>query len=192
MSRAAAASVLLLVLAACGRGPRNASSPASEAPSQEAAVSAEVAPSPKTSVTLYFPSASADALAGETREIVETGRASERGTQVLAALLEGPRGEGVLAAVPEGTTLRRLWVRDDGTAYADFSDELSRGLRGGSSDELLTIYAIVDSLAMNVPEIKRVGILVGGRERDTLGGHVDVRRPLRPNTSLVAAPAAKE
>jgi hypothetical protein len=54
-------------------------------------------------------------------------------------------------------------------------------MTGGSADELLTVYAIVDSLTANVPQIRRVGLLVGGRERDTLAGHVDIRRPLPPH-----------
>lgn len=144
----------------------------------------------KSSVTLYFPSDSSQLLGADPREIVETGGPAERGGQILAALLAGPKGEGLLRAVPEGTELRRLWVRDDGTAYADFSEELVQGMTGGTSDELLTLYAIVDSLTLNVSEIKRVGVLVNGRERDTLGGHVDIRRPLVTDRTLIAA--AKE
>jgi len=81
-------------------------------------------------------------------------------------------------------------VRDDGNAYADFSEDLMGVATGGSSDEILTVYAIVDSLAANVPEIRRVGILVAGRERETLG-HLDLRRPLPPDLTLVAAAPAK-
>jgi hypothetical protein len=62
----------------------------------------------------------------------------------------------------------------------------------GSSEEILTLYAIVDSLAMNVPEIKTVAVLINGRERDTLGGHIDVRRPLPPDPTLVANAPSKE
>jgi spore germination protein GerM len=191
--RAAAIALLVAVAAACGRAPKPETAGATApAPSTEAPPADTAAPLPTSTVTLYFPSATADMLAGEPRELAQTPRPVDRGAQILAALLEGPQGPGALPAFPEGTTLRRLWVRDDGTAYADFSEELSRGMTGGSSDELLTLYAIVDSLALNVPEIKRVGVLVAGRERDTLGGHVDVRRPLVPNRSLVAKSAAKE
>ena len=58
-------------------------------------------------------------------------------------------------------------------------------ISGGSSGEILTVYAIVDSLTSNVPAIRRVGILVAGRERDTLG-HLDLRRPLPADLTLVA------
>jgi spore germination protein GerM len=195
--QAAAVAILLALGVACGRSSRPSTEPAKSeslgaaAPFQIAAPEGTEAPA-KVSVTVYFPSASDDLLAGEPREIVETARPADRGAQILAALLEGPKGPGALPAVPAGTTLRRLWVRDDGTAYADFSDELSSGMRGGASDEILTLYAIVDSLTLNVPEIRRVGVLIGGRERETLGGHVDLRRPLLPDRSLLAEPATEE
>ncbi|HPW21762.1 MAG TPA: GerMN domain-containing protein, partial [Vicinamibacterales bacterium] len=56
---------------------------------------------------------------------------------------------------------------------------------GGSQHELLTVYAIVDTLTANLPAITSVQILVDGREVDSLAGHVDLRRPL-PNTRLRA------
>ena len=143
---------------------------------------------PKTTITLYFPSATDDRLVAETREIVDTARPAERGTQVLVELMAGPKDKGALPAVPEGTTLRQLWIGKSGIAWADFSEELATGLKGGSSDELLAVYAIVDSLTANVPQIKRVGLLVAGKERDTLAGHVDIRRPLPAETKLAPAP----
>jgi spore germination protein GerM len=149
---------------------------------------ANAAPLSKSSVTIYFPSAAGDTLTAETREIVDTKAPADRGAQVLAELISGPTTDAGLPAVPPGTTLRRLWVRDDGSAYADFSEELATGTGGGSADEILTVYAIVDSLTANVPAIKRVGILVAGHERETLG-HLDLRRPLPPDLTL--APQAK-
>ena len=149
------------------------------------------APLAKATVTIYFPSAEGDGLAAEQREIVDTKGPADRGAQIVAALLDGPRTDGALPAVPPGTTLRQLWVRADGNAYADFSEELASGASGGSADEILTVYAIVDSLTSNVPAIRRVGILVAGRERETLG-HLDIGRPLLPDLSLAALAKATE
>lgn len=190
---------LAAMLAACSGGekappapvPASSEADAPTAAPSPASPSSSPAPLAKASVTLYFPSAEGDALAVETREIVDTKRPADRGAQILAALLEGPHAEGSLPAVPSGTMLRRLWVRDDGNAYADFSDELLGVASGGSSDEILTVYAIVDSLTQNVPEIRRVGILVAGRQRTTFG-HLDLSRPLPPDLSLAARPKATE
>ena len=49
---------------------------------------------------------------------------------------------------------------------------------GGSMNELLTIYTLVDALVVNLPAVTVVQLLVDGKELDTLAGHVDLRRPL--------------
>ena len=198
-----AAVAALAILAACGAGqeraapePEGAAARAPDAPGatptpQEGGNTAPPEPgqaSARSTVTLWFPSAAGDGLVAEAREIVDTARPADRGTQILIALIEGPKTEAALPAVPPETTLRQLWIRPDGIAYADFSGELASGFTGGSYDELLAAYAIVDSLTSNVPSIRRVGILVDGRERETLGGHVDIRRPLPPDATLRGTP----
>ena len=180
-----------ILLAGCGRTPQQGQQPQEE---QQASTAGETtttpadASLPKTKITLYFPSASDDRLVAEAREIVDTARPAERGTQVLVELLAGPKSKDALPAVPEGTTLRQLWITKSGIAWADFSNDLETGLTGGSSEELLAVYSIVDSLTANVPQIKRVGLLVGGKERDTLAGHVDIRRPLPAESKLAPPP----
>ena len=185
--------LLVVLLPACGGQNKTAPEPVPASPPADAAAEQpqDTAPLAKASVTIYFPSTEGDQLAAETREIVDTKRPADRGAQILAALLDGPRTEGALPAVPPGTTLRQLWVRDDGNAYADFSEELLGGTTGGSADEILTVYAIVDSLTENVPAIRRVGILVAGRERATFG-HLDLSRPLPPDLTLAATERATE
>jgi len=181
-----------LALAGCGRTPQGQQREPQQPPQQDANAPATTpgpdGSLPKTTITLYFPSATDDRLVAETREIVDTARPAERGTQVLVELMAGPKDQGALPAVPDGTTLRQLWIGKSGVAWADFSEELATGQKGGSSDELLAVYAIVDSLTANVPQIKRVGLLVAGKERDTLAGHVDIRRPLPGESKLAPAP----
>jgi germination protein M len=186
------AALCAVSLLACRGQEKPQPEPIAASPPESATVAApqETAPLAKATVTLYFPSAAGGMLAVETREIVDTKRPADRGAQIVALLLDGPKTEGALPAVPPGTTLRQLWVRDDGNAYADFSEELLAGANAGSADEILTVYAIVDSLAANVPAIQKVGILIAGRERDTFG-HLDISRPLLPDLTLAAAPNAK-
>jgi len=185
--------LFVALLPACGGQSKTVPEPVPASPPEDAAAAPakDTLPLAKSSVTIYFPSTAGDQLAAETREIVDTKRPADRGAQILAALLDGPKTEGALPAVPPGTTLRQLWVRDDGNAYADFSEELVSGATGGSADEILTVYAIVDSLTENIPAIRRVGILVAGRARETLG-HLDLRRPLPPDLSLAPQPQATE
>jgi len=56
---------------------------------------------------------------------------------------------------------------------------------GGALEETLTVYSIVDALTVNLPAILRVQILVGGKEVDTLAGHVDLRQPLAKSLEWV-------
>ncbi|HUR34456.1 MAG TPA: GerMN domain-containing protein [Vicinamibacterales bacterium] len=86
--------------------------------------------------------------------------------------------QGPVSAIPAGTALRAIFVTDQGTAFVDLSREVAAAHPGGSLNELLTIYTIVQALTTNLPAITSVQLLVDGREIDTLAGHVDVRRPL--------------
>jgi hypothetical protein len=57
---------------------------------------------------------------------------------------------------------------------------------GGSREELVTVYSLVNSLALNVPAARRVVLLWNGSQRRSFAGHVDTSRPLAPDPSLVA------
>jgi len=195
---------LALANAACGGGagenaqPRTTSGvgppaaqppPAAEQPSEPASPEQPLA---EETVTLYFPSSESDGLVSETRQILHTSVPGDRAKQIISDLIAGPSSGSGVSPVPEGTRLRQIYVLDDGTAYADFSEELRAGMEGGSDAEILTVYSIVNSLALNLTEIRRVAILVEGRECETLNGHLDLRRPLRPDPKLVVGeePAA--
>ena len=141
---------------------------------------ADLRPLSRMNVTLYFPSSSANGLRGETREIFRTASPVERAKQILSDLIQGPASSEALAALPKGTRVRQVFVMESGLAYADFSAELRGALTGGTDNELHAVYAIVNSLALNIPEISRVTILIEGEPAQALGGHLDLRRPISP------------
>jgi spore germination protein GerM len=184
----------VLAAVACGGGDAQQTLPA-EPPQAPAPPPAEEesegeAPSQSLSrytVKAYFPAAGGNGLIGEYREIFQTVTPGDRAKQIVAELIAGPVNSRALPAVPEGTRLRQAYVLDDGTAFLDFSSDLVEGMGGGSMEELLTVYSIVDSVVLNVSEIRRVGILVEGEVIETLNGHMDLRRPLRPNSRLILA-----
>ena len=84
----------------------------------------------------------------------------------------------LVSAIPAGTTLRAVFLTEQGAAFVDLSREVSTAHPGGSINELLTIYTIVQALTTNLPAVTSVQLLVDGKEVDTLAGHVDVKRPL--------------
>jgi hypothetical protein len=49
----------------------------------------------------------------------------------------------------------------------------------------------VNAVTANLPAARRVQILIDGKEADTLVGHVDLRRPLTRDDSLVTASEEK-
>jgi len=136
-------------------------------------------------VTLYFVRADGEALAPEKRSIFRTATVNDRARQALQALLEGSEA-GLQPSVPAGTTLREMYLSDDGTAYVDLSPEFVSGLSEGSSDGVEAVYSIVNTLVVNFPEIQKVKILVGGDEVDDLGGHIDLSHPILPEMGLVS------
>ena len=99
--------------------------------------------------------------------------------QLLINAQLAPVAAPLVSAVPPGTTLRALYLNAKGEAYVDLSRDVVTGHTGGSRDELLTIYTIVNALTSNLPAVTSVQVLVDGKEVDTLAGHVDLRQAAR-------------
>ncbi len=187
----------LVIAPSCSSPQPDAEAPAPQATEEldttdgEASTEAEAlkAPIRRLNVLIYYPAARRDGLIGEPREIFKTAAPGDRAKQILADLISGPATNEGLHALPPGTRLRQVFVLEDGTAYIDFSSDLKQGIAGGTVEELLTVYSIVNSVALNIPEIRRVGILINGKPVDTLNGHLDLRRPLPPDSSLIVGQA---
>ena len=56
---------------------------------------------------------------------------------------------------------------------------------------MLTVYSIVNTIVTNFPAVSRVRIVVNDQPVTSLGGHVDLSRPLPPDMTLVRAPGAR-
>ncbi|HBT15699.1 MAG TPA: hypothetical protein DEB05_01925, partial [Firmicutes bacterium] len=69
------------------------------------------------------------------------------------------------------------------TAVIDVSSELGKIINGGGASELMAIYSLVNTLALNL-ELKEVSILVDGEKGSTLGGHFMLDEPLQPRPDL--------
>jgi spore germination protein GerM len=109
---------------------------------------------------------------------------AEQARRIIEAQI-APPAEPLVSAVPAGTTLRALFVTEGGEAFLDFSRELVSGHSGGSTNEALTVYTLVDVLTMNLPAVTAVQVLIDGKPAETLAGHIDLRRPLEKNLAWV-------
>jgi len=132
------------------------------------------------SARLYFASASGDSLVVESRELLEAASLHERVAGLVAELDRGPRGAGV-AALPAGTAALHVFLDDRGLMTLDLSRAFQQGFRGGSGAEYLAVASLVRTLGANLPEVKRILIVCGGRPVATLGGHLPLDQPLDVN-----------
>ena len=148
-----------------------------------AAASTAPGETPHIAATLFYATQEGDALVPIRREVPLAEGVVAQGRQLLISQFMPPPSPYV-SAIPPGTTLRAFYVTEKGDAFVDLSG-ITAAHPGGSLTELLTVQAIVNAVTANLPAVKRVQILVDGKEADTIAGHVDVRRPLTRDTSLL-------
>jgi len=132
---------------------------------------------PGEDLTIWFASRQEDALVAEKRRLPPLQSPVERARASLQELIAGPKGDA-LRTIPAEVKIRELFIDTQGAAYVDFTEGFSQTHPGGPWAELLTLRSIMQTLVANVPEIKRVQILIEGHEMETLAGHIDIRRPL--------------
>jgi hypothetical protein len=158
---------------------------AAETPAAAAAGPQEPgAPARRIKAQLFYVAEDGLSLNEIEREVPYAEQAVDQAREIVTAQLS-PVGDPFVSAIPTGTALRAIFITPQGDAFVDLSPQVSGGHPGGSLGELLTVYTIVDALTTNLPAVRAVQILIGGKEADTLAGHVDIRRPLPKNTALV-------
>jgi germination protein M len=101
----------------------------------------------------------------------------------LELLIAGPSNPELVSVVPPGSKVLSVNVKNH-IAYADFNDKLIKNNSGGSTDEMLLVAAIVDTLT-EFPEIQKVQILVNGKRVDTITGHMDTSEPLSRSEKII-------
>lgn len=141
---------------------------------------------PKEMAKLFFPSFEQGYLIEETRPISWAVSDADRIRQVVLALIEGSH-QGLTRALPPTALIRGVFITPEGTAVLDFSQESFAAFSSGIEKESLLLDAVVNSITVNVPRVKRVRVLVQGQNIDTLGGHADLGGFLVPDMTRVAA-----
>jgi len=126
---------------------------------------------------LFYVADDGTALVPVSRDVVYGATPAEQARRLIEAQIAAPP-EGRSSAIPAGTTVRAVYLTGAGEAYVDLGGAIVSGHTGGSLDEALTVYAIVNVLAANLPGVSTVQILIEGQEVDTLVGHLDLRHPL--------------
>ncbi len=97
----------------------------------------------------------------------------ERSKQLINALiLRAPSAEK--RTLPTEASLLAFYLQPDGTAIADFSDEISSAMPSGILSEQMAVESVALTLSANVPGVKQLKVLVHGQEAETLAGHLDL------------------
>lgn len=136
---------------------------------------------------LYFASPNNEELSfmPELRTLPELAEKSRltKARVLLAELAKGPgEGSALLPCLPGGDWVQGL--RLEGTrAVVDVRSELGTFVNGGGASELLAIYSLVNTLAVNL-NLNEVTILVDGVKNATLGGHFLLGEPMKPRPEL--------
>jgi hypothetical protein len=125
-------------------------------------------------------------LVREARETERCNDATDCARSLLEELFSGPVGN-FDDLLPEWTSVNSVNLEGN-IAKIDLDRVFADELPSGSSSEMLAVYAIVNTICTNLPEISRVKITIDGNPRSRLK-HLDLSEPLEPNYTLEAAPA---
>ena len=136
-------------------------------------------------VELYFPD-QGGLLSAEEREVAPWTTAEQGARTLLLAVLAGPEDPSLSAPLPPEATLGAVHLTEASVLYVDLiSTELARPPSTGSQMELLSIWSLVDTVVLGVPEIDSVVLLWNSRQLSDFGGHVDTSLPLSANRGLL-------
>ena len=139
----------------------------------------------RRSVTLFF-AAEGTRLAREARDIESCEDDNVCLKSVLDELLNGPVGE-FEETLPEGASVTAVHIEGN-QATIEFNRTFSDEMLSGSSAEMLAVYSVVDTVAVNFPQIQKVKINVDGDSAVILH-HLDLSDPLLPDYTLEQSPA---
>ena len=79
---------------------------------------------------------------------------------------------------PYNVRLLDLYMDKNGDVYVDLSDELRKNFNGDASEEYQIIAGLYKNIKTNIPDFKSLKILVGGKEAESFGGHIDISNPI--------------
>jgi spore germination protein GerM len=145
---------------------------------------APAAPGRKIKARLFYLAEDGTRLTSVERDITFGASPVEQAREIISAQI-APVVEPLVSAVPPGTTLRAVFITEAGEAYVDLSRDVVASHPGGTINELLSVYTLVNALTENLPAVTAVQVLVDGKEVETLAGHIDLRRPLAKNLTWV-------
>jgi len=138
-----------------------------------------------TAVAIYFPDSNG-LLSAEERQIAPWDDAEIGAQRVLETLTAGPEGGSLNAPLPAEVSLGSIHLSPTSVLYVDLvSTTLSAPPPTGSQMELMSVYSLVNTVLLAIPEIEAVVLLWNSRQPRSFGGHVDTSLPLTVDRDLI-------
>ena len=112
----------------------------------------------KIRARLFYVDEQGTGLQGIEQEVLFGEGTAEQARRIVEAQI-APAPEGRVSAIPAGTKLRTLFFTKAGEVYVDLSADVQTNHPGGTTNETLTVYALVSALTSNLPAATSVQIL---------------------------------
>jgi len=138
----------------------------------------------KQEVTLFFSDANERFLVPEKRFIPKEREPEAQAQEMVKALLAGSK-TGLVNTFPDKAELQGVAMEGSDMLVVNFRESLTERHPGGSTAEMATVYSLTNTLIANIPAVKKVKILIGGKERESLKGHIGLQHPFTMNRELI-------
>ena len=129
---------------------------------------------PSERVVLFIAHDDDGTLRGESAQIPMPSGRQQRAEELLRALLSRYLDKDSPHRLGAGADIRSVYLVDPGVAVIDLNSAFADTHRSGVLVENLTVASLIQTVAVNTPNLLKVKILVEGKERDTLAGHADL------------------
>jgi hypothetical protein len=140
----------------------------------------------KVEATLFFSDVNELYLLPEKRFLTKEKAPEKQAVEIVNALMAGSK-TGLTSTFPPKAELIGIRTEEPDTLIVNFRESLVKNHPGGSAAEMATIYSLTNTLTANLPEVKSVKILIEGKSRESLKGHIGLDRPFHPNKELIAS-----
>lgn len=134
-------------------------------------------------VSLFYPLADGSGLSSIIQKRPACPNEAACLEDLLLALSENP-GAGLFPLLPLPGAPPAISIAG-ATATINFRRETIQHLPGGVQSERLVLAALIDTLAVNFPQVQQLSIEIDGVPAETLKGHVDLTSPFSADFSLV-------
>jgi hypothetical protein len=170
--RRIALAIALAGAAACHRASALSPSPAAPAPEPVPAVRAKT-------VTLFYLHPESGDPAPALSTLNANADPLDQIRDLVGQLLAGPRDTALLSPLPQGLTLRAVYMLGP-TLVLDFGLPADAPVLEGSRNELAFVHAVTNTVCLNFSDIKNVRILLNDTDDSPLLTHLSLKQPFTP------------